>query len=382
MRTTTSFARSQRGWSLIAALLLITTQDRTGPANSTPTLAGFCLLQTRREVWSSTGTWATWPSTSRSPSPTSPTTRGYLRPGLDAPLAGGIPLRIMGLGASTVFGAESFDQTGWRRTLRQRLVRAGNPVNMVGAARTGDMVDNDVEAYPGVRLDEIYGYAQGSVPTTKPNLVILYAGSNDNFQNASLPLLFKRYHALAQYVLRASPRATLVMSTLMPTTETEMWGGQDRVGVCNVQLRRVFRVLRREGRPVVLVEMDDPDGVQIENLAWDHMHPSAAGYEIMSRKFFEAILEADARGFLQAPEYVDRMVDDGDEGRLDWQAMKKLREEARQKQAQEAAEEAAVTMMIEELQASPWDGEPPFIPPKAPVPPPSPPWGEGDMGGV
>ncbi|KAK2627406.1 hypothetical protein QTJ16_003372 [Diplocarpon rosae] len=289
---------------------------------------------------------------------------------MEAPLANGIPLRIMGLGASTVFGAESFDQTGWRRTLRQRLVRAGNPVNMVGAARTGDMVDNDVEAYPGVRLDQIYGHAQNSVPTMKPNLVLLYAGSNDNFQNASLPLLFKRYYALVHYVLQASPRATLVMSTLMPTTETEMWGGQDRVGVCNAQLRRVFRVLQCEEKPVVLVEMDGPDGVQIENLAWDHMHPTAAGYEIMSRKFFEATLEADARGFLQAPEYVDEMLDDGEEGRLDEETTKRLDREARDSKAAEEEEKEAVTKMIEELKVSPWDGKPPFIPSKEPAPPP------------
>ncbi|KAI9054623.1 hypothetical protein LZ554_001776 [Drepanopeziza brunnea f. sp. 'monogermtubi'] len=291
---------------------------------------------------------------------------GYKRPGFEAPLANGIPLRIMGLGASTVFGAESFDQTGWRRTLRQRLVRAGNPVNFVGAARTGGIVDNDVEAYPGVRLDQIYDHATKSLPLYKPNIVILYAGSNDNFQNASLPELYKRYYAVAEHVFTASPRATLVMGTLMPTTETKKWGGQDRVGTCNTQLRRVFQVLKREGKPVVLVEMGDDDGVQIENLAWDHMHPSKAGYEIMSRKFFEAIVEADAKGFLQPP---DRQVsieipDDGESTRMNDELRKKRQEEDKKKKDEEEAENAAVLAMIEELRVNPWDGQKPYIPPK------------------
>lgn len=276
----------------------------------------------------------------------------------------------MGLGASTVFGAESFDQTGWRRTLRQKLARIGNPVNMVGTQRTGNMVDNDVEAYPGVRIDQIYEYAQIAVPQMKPNLVILYAGSNDNFQNASLPTLFKRYYALVEYVLTASPRSAVVMSTLMPTTETELWGGQDRVGDCNTQLRRVYQVLKREGKPVVLVEMGDEDGLQIENLGPDHMHPTRAGYEIMSRKFFEAIVEADARAFLRAPENVPGIVDDAElEGdRIDAAFRKELAERQKQKEAEGKAEEEAFLGMIEELRVRPWDGKPAVDAPVLPIP--------------
>jgi lysophospholipase L1-like esterase len=276
----------------------------------------------------------------------------------------------MGLGAPTVFGAESLDMTGWRRTLRQKLAGVGNPVTMVGTQRTGNIVDNDVEAYSGVRIDQVYQHAQISVPQMKPKLIILYAGSNDNFQNASLPTLFKRYYALVEYVLTASPRATVVVSTLMPTTETELWGGQDRVGDCNTQLRRVYQVLKRKGKPVVMVEMEDEDGLQIENLGPEHMHPTRAGYEIMSRKFFEAIVEADARGFLQAPENVPGIVDDGEleGGRIDAALRKELKEREKKKEAMEKAEEEAVLKMIEELRVRPWDGKPAVDAPVLPIP--------------
>lgn len=291
------------------------------------------------------------------------TNKGYKRPGFELPLANGIPLRIMGLGASTVFGAESSDQTGWRRTFRQRLVRAGNPVNMVGAARTGNIIDNDVEAYPGVRLDQIYHHAKQSLPLYKPNIVILYAGSNDNFQNASLPELFKRYHALAELIFELSPNAALVMGTLIPTTETQRWGGQDRVRDCNTQLRRVFRVLEREGKTVVLVEMGDSDGVQIENLTWDHMHPTAAGYEIMSRKFFEGVVEADAKGFIRPAEPVTSISipDHGESSRITDEIREQWAEEDKAKLVAEQVEEDAVTAMIEELRAHPWNMKPPYI---------------------
>ena len=135
----------------------------------------------------------------------------------------------MGLGASTVFGAESDSLTGWRTSLRERLVAAGNPVNMVGSERIGEMLDNDVEAFPGARVDAVYDYCHSVMDKMKPNLAIVYVGSNDNFQNASLPNLYKRYYALVNYVLKASPRAAVVMGTLMPTTETQLWGGEDRL---------------------------------------------------------------------------------------------------------------------------------------------------------
>jgi lysophospholipase L1-like esterase len=274
----------------------------------------------------------------------------------------------MGLGASTVFGQESAGKTGWRPSLRANLAATGNPVNFVGSQRTGDMIDNDVEAYPGARIDVLYGFAQEVVKKMKPNLAIVYMGSNDNFQNASLPLLYKRYYAFVNFVLTASPRSTVVMGTLMPTTETQLWGGQDRVGGCNQQLRRLYQVFKREGKPVVLVEMDDSWGIHIENLGPDHMHPSKAGYEIMSRKFWEGILQAEARGFLQAPEHVEGMVDDGQLERLDQAVQDRFEREKTQKEEAERIEEEAIEQMISELQREPWDGKPAVDKPVLPIP--------------
>jgi lysophospholipase L1-like esterase len=274
----------------------------------------------------------------------------------------------MGLGASTVFGAESHDQTGWRASLREHLVSIGNPVNMVGSERIGDMVDNDIEAFPGARIDAVYDYSHSVLTKMKPNLAIIYVGSNDNFQNASLHNMFKRYYELVNYVLTSSPKVTIVMGTLMPTTETEMWGGQDRVGGMNEQLRRLYQIFVREGKPVVLIEMGDENGVQIENLGRDHMHPSAAGYQIMSRKFFEGILEADARGFLQPAEPVVGIDDDGEAGRKDDAYKAKQAEKLKLKEEEHQREEAAIQWMIEELANAPWDRKP-AVPPDKPVVP-------------
>lgn len=48
------------------------------------------------------------------------------------PLAGGIPLRVMFIGASMTLGEHSTGEVGYRKQIRDWLVSRGNPVNYVG----------------------------------------------------------------------------------------------------------------------------------------------------------------------------------------------------------------------------------------------------------
>lgn len=48
------------------------------------------------------------------------------------PLAGGIPLRVMFIGASMTLGEHSTGEVGYRKQLRDWMVARGNPVNYVG----------------------------------------------------------------------------------------------------------------------------------------------------------------------------------------------------------------------------------------------------------
>ncbi|KAH9888724.1 SGNH hydrolase-type esterase domain-containing protein [Xylariomycetidae sp. FL2044] len=272
----------------------------------------------------------------------------YARPGYDAPLAGGIPLRIMCLGASTTRGdspEEGIDNNGFRRPVRERLTAAGNKVNFVGTQRLGNMTDNDIEAYPGVNTETIYGNARNAVPPTQPNLFLVNAGSNDCFQHLDINNFYKRYDALITFLLEASPRSTVIICTILPTWDTR-FNGREEVWLVNPQIRRLAQIYKEEGKPVVLAELQGPDGIQDENLASDGMHPGTAGYEMMGTKMFEAIVEADAKGFLQAPEPIEGIPDDGDEEeRKDENYMKWAEQQQTIEGAREAADEAAISTM-------------------------------------
>ncbi|KAI1747253.1 SGNH hydrolase-type esterase domain-containing protein [Xylaria castorea] len=276
----------------------------------------------------------------------------HKRPGYELPLADGMPLRIMALGASTTRGdspEKDIDNNGFRRPLREKLTKIGNPVNFVGTQRLGNMTDNDVEAYPGVPTHRIHYHAKKAVPARKPNLFLINAGSNDCFQHIDIDNFFKRYDALVQYCLEASPRSTVIISTILPTWD-KRFNGREDVWRVNPQIRRLAKIYQEQGKPVVLAELQGPDGIQDGNLAEDGMHPGTPGYEMMATKLFDAIVEADARGFLQTPEPIMGILDDGDEERKE-EHTAKLELQQAVSNATMSAERAEMDRMKAELAA-------------------------------
>lgn len=108
--------------------------------------------------------------------------------------------------------------------------------------------------------------------------------------------------ALVDYLFEASPRATIIMSTII----TSPWDNvEDCVTSANAQIRQVAADLIREGKPVVLAEMHYdqglPDRVEKKHIGKDHMHPIDAGYFLMGDIFIESIQDVEEKGWLQAP---------------------------------------------------------------------------------
>ncbi|KAM0813449.1 putative SGNH hydrolase-type esterase domain-containing protein [Seiridium cardinale] len=240
----------------------------------------------------------------------------YYGGGAEKPVADGTPLRIMTLGASVCRGDVSNGTVGFRKPLRDKLVSVGNMVNMVGSARVGEMKDNDVEAHPGNRVDQVHEWATYSVPAAKPNLFLMNVGSNDCLQYWDLPNYHVRLHDFIDFLLAQSPRGTVVMSTLLTNTVPNI---EPCILDINRQIRELYEALREQGRPVVLAEMHDqfvPKGDTLErphpgHISPDGTHPGDEGYAMMANIFYQTIRKADSNGFFQAAEDVG-IPDDGD----------------------------------------------------------------------
>ncbi|KAI1283528.1 carbohydrate esterase family 3 protein [Xylaria sp. FL0933] len=228
-----------------------------------------------------------------------------------SPLGSGIPLRVMFLGASVTRGDVSTGNHGFRSPLRDRLAALGNPVNFVGSQRVGAFIDNDLEAYKGNRVDQILDHSTRIVPNLKPNIFVLHVGSNDCLQKYDLANFGKRMRDLISYLLKTSPQATIIMSTLLTNTVPDK---EPCILDLNIQIRKLASALQREGRPVVLAEMHCeqglPDRPIAADISPDGTHPFDHGYALMVDIFFSAFLEADKRGFLKPPEQ-NGIPDDG-----------------------------------------------------------------------
>ncbi|KAK5631710.1 hypothetical protein RRF57_007424 [Xylaria bambusicola] len=237
------------------------------------------------------------------------------RPKNSSSIADGTPLRIMCLGASIVRGELSSDRNGFRKTLRGDLANLGAPVNMVGSQRNGDMPDNDFEAYGGNRIQQIHNHAKAIVPKQKPNVFVINVGTNNVLQRRDVDVAGEHMEAFIDYLLSASPRSTVVLSTLLTNTVPNR---EPLILDINQQLRTLYAKYENN-TAVVLAELHPseglPDRPQVEDISGDGSHPTDHGYEIMGHILADAIKEADEKGYLRWPE--DGLAYDGEKGRSD-----------------------------------------------------------------
>ncbi|KAI1759057.1 carbohydrate esterase family 3 protein [Hypoxylon sp. FL1150] len=222
----------------------------------------------------------------------------------NGPLAGGIPLRVMFIGASMTLGEHSTGEVGYRKQIRDWLVSRGNPVNYVGQNRYGDFKDNDVQAFGAQPIKPTLDRLKEVVPQVQPNLFIINAGSSDCFQmdNWGPAYVLQSMRELVDFLFEASPRATVIMSTII----TSPWDGTEKcVKSSNAQIRQVAIDLIREGKPVTMAEMHYdqglPNRVLQEDIGKDGMHPTDQGYFKMGDIFMEKIIEVAKNGWLRAP---------------------------------------------------------------------------------
>ncbi|KAK4109094.1 carbohydrate esterase family 3 protein [Canariomyces notabilis] len=214
----------------------------------------------------------------------------------------------MPLGASITYGQASSTGNGYREQLRTQLRKEfGNPVNMVGSRKGGKMADNDVEGWPGMRIEQVHDKAKESVPRDKPNVVLINAGTNDAVQNFKVNEAGARMEALIRDVYKWSPRATVVLSTLLMNKKDDV---DKRVQDINNQFRAVARKLGQEKKRIVLVDMHGKNGPTEKDMA-DDTHPNDAGYKKVADIWLKGIRWAGYAGLIQDPEKVQGLPDNG-----------------------------------------------------------------------
>lgn len=215
-----------------------------------------------------------------------------------------IPLRILCLGASITYGYLSTDGNGYRYALRGKLVADGNAVNMIGYVSAGNMSNNHVEGFPGLRIDQVQAQGNLSLPL-QPNIVLIFLGTNDMTENFKVATAAQRMDGLLQEILSKVPDVAIIVSTLLPNGEPS---AEANTLVFNAALPAVVANLTSHGHKVSMVDMHS-DWFSVADLRPDGTHPTDMGYLKMARVFYKGIEAVAAAGNISSPVSVEHVDD-------------------------------------------------------------------------
>ncbi|KAJ9319488.1 CAZyme family CE3 [Paecilomyces variotii] len=204
-------------------------------------------------------------------------------------------LRIMPLGASITYGFKSTDGNGYREYFLDMVQSDGWNATMVGNLRHGTMKENENNGYVGYRVDQIKAVSKKSLYSTKPDLILLNAGTNDGVQHYKVSSTGKRMDGFLKEIYQASPNTTILFSTLIPDKRAPK-----AMADINDQYRKLVAKRQKAGDRIILAEMDYGN-LTIEDIGSDGIHPTDEGYHVMADIWYAAFNEAVEKGMLQAP---------------------------------------------------------------------------------
>jgi lysophospholipase L1-like esterase len=228
---------------------------------------------------------------------------------LDRSVAYSNYMRVMPLGASITSGYGSASGllycvrigdarltcvpgNGYRQILKDTIVARGLDLNYVGTQHSGNMTDDDNEAYGGLRIEEV----QAKIATGLkylPSVVLVLLGSNgtplslppsppkeypvnsfpDMAQNFDVANAHTRMGVLVDYIFNTVPNTTILVAKLPPNGNAAT---EANVKIFNANLDKMAAA--RPRAKLLLANMHaalDP----ATDLIADGLHPNDAGYK-------------------------------------------------------------------------------------------------------
>ncbi|KAI1361353.1 hypothetical protein F5Y08DRAFT_314931 [Xylaria arbuscula] len=211
-----------------------------------------------------------------------------------AQIADGVDLRVLPIGDSITFGAQSSTNDGYRKSLFNQLAARGNNVDFVGSLNNGTGVDNDHEGHRGYLIDGISDASNLGIYAA-PNIALLHAGTNDMYHNTDVGNAPTRLKNLINKIIDHSSEVVVLVCQIIPSTTASY---QVRINDFNSKIPDLVSGLVSEGKKVMVVSMNEV--VSTSNLA-DNLHPDDVGYAKMADAWYAAIEAVDAKGWISKP---------------------------------------------------------------------------------
>ncbi|KAG9238982.1 hypothetical protein BJ875DRAFT_415175 [Amylocarpus encephaloides] len=224
----------------------------------------------------------------------------------DTPVGDSAFLRVLPIGDSITWGSHSSDRNGYRNTLHNLLTKRGNSVDFVGSVPSGTMEDNQHEGHRGETISQISASSSEGIHAGV-NLVLLHAGTNDANLGIDIEHAAQRLKKLMEKIWKYNPTAVILVCQIIPSSTHEI---QERIELFNSLIPGVVQTFIAAKKRVVMVKMNE--AVDVADLD-DNLHPKDEGYVKMANTWFDAINEADSKGWITAP---GDPTEGGDEGEV------------------------------------------------------------------
>ncbi|KAF4628243.1 hypothetical protein G7Y89_g9911 [Cudoniella acicularis] len=207
-------------------------------------------------------------------------------------IANAAPLRILPLGDSITAGYLEPSGNSYRRDLECFLYSGGNGVEYMGSLNSGDWADNLNDGFDGQRIDQISVEGEPEINgTTKANIFLVHAGTNDMIQDANVQNAPRRLGQLIDKIHGVNPTALILVAQIIVNNDTDI---NDRIQDFNEEVPNIVTTRSDRGVPVRVVSMA---AVTVDDLI-EGTHPNAGGYLKMANAWYPAIVQAGTDGLI------------------------------------------------------------------------------------
>ncbi|CAM1506043.1 Fc.00g056840.m01.CDS01 [Cosmosporella sp. VM-42] len=212
----------------------------------------------------------------------------------DDPIANNLDLRVLPIGDSITFGAESTGDNGYRKRLYKLLTDRGNSVNFVGNSTDGDFADTNHEGHRKKVISEIAEESLYGIYAA-PNIVLLHAGTNDMKNGIDVTNAPSRLKSLINLIFKKAPNAVVLVCQIIPADPGRFPNTVPRIEAFNEAIPDLVESFVDRDKKVLMVSMNT--AVSTSQLA-DGLHPNDIGYDHMADEYYAAIQKADEKGWI------------------------------------------------------------------------------------
>ncbi|KAM0268869.1 hypothetical protein ACHAQH_009902 [Verticillium albo-atrum] len=184
---------------------------------------------------------------------------------------------------------------GYRKSIYEKLSARSDKVEFVGGLSEGNFAQNHHEGHRGEMITEIEQHSRGVGMLSRPNIALLHAGTNDMNRDYLLSEAPDRLEKLIRTIISNSPRVTVFVSQIVPSKTSSTMAA---INTFNGKIPGIVNKLEKEGFKVMLVDMR----LLTNDDLIDALHPNTRGYEKMANQFYDAIVTADRKGWISAPQ--------------------------------------------------------------------------------